>query len=180
MLHMQVYAFLVVALAGAAAGALFDLLRVIRWRLQPGSALGATADLTYWGLATAVLGTALFLGNWGELRLYVLLGLGSGAASYFWLASPVMQGLFAFLLQILAWVTMAVAVVVRGVVIRPLAAAGAGVWRAGARLAAVLARPLRWAGVWGRRRWLRVQQVFITRVLSWLLPRDDDQPPPDQ
>jgi spore cortex biosynthesis protein YabQ len=90
-LPLQVYAFLVVVLTGIACSFLFDLYRSWRSLAHPRRLAGDVADLAFGVLATVVVAAGLFLSNWGDLRLYVFLGLVLGAAAYHWLASPVVQ-----------------------------------------------------------------------------------------
>lgn len=176
MLQSHVHAFLVVALAGVAAGLLFDLLRVLRWRLKPGLAVSAAADLFYWGLVTLVLGAALFTGNWGELRLYVLLALGTGAALYYYLASPAALWFFQLLTGLIAAVWRTAIGLAQRLLIAPLVALGAMVWRISRVAGLTAGRPLIRAGRWGKRRWLGWQQRVVNRVLAWLFPPEDDPP----
>jgi spore cortex biosynthesis protein YabQ len=49
--------------------------------------LTSLADLLYWLLATLVVFAGLLFGNWGEVRLYVFLGLSAGVLLYYRLFS---------------------------------------------------------------------------------------------
>lgn len=82
-LFYQARAFLITIGIGAAAGFCFDYYRVIRraCRLKKlGTYIG---DAIFWLAATVIVFMLLLWGNWGEMRLYVLIGLGLGALLYF-------------------------------------------------------------------------------------------------
>ncbi|HEY3369057.1 MAG TPA: spore cortex biosynthesis protein YabQ [Symbiobacteriaceae bacterium] len=102
-LDLQFYAFFAVVLCGAVLGLLFDFLRVVvrRWRL--GLVMSAAADLLFWAAATVAISAALFYGNWGDRRLYVLVGLLAGVSLYGWLASPVVSWLIDLVLRFIGW-----------------------------------------------------------------------------
>lgn len=166
-LELQFYAFFMVVLVGVALGVLFDLLRALRWFCRPNRWVGAVGDLLFWGSATLVMGGGLFLGNWGEFRLYVLVGLLLGLGVYYWLASPVVLALARALLQLITWLVELLWTLVLRLVWAPavglaslLIGAGRilwgwltalldGVWRAtgilGGWLARRLVRPYRYA-----------------------------------
>ncbi len=82
-LAQQTYAFLMTILAGGVVGILFDVYRVLRSLLAPKQLATAMTDLLYWIVVTPTLFAMLLAGNWGELRFYVLLGLGVGLLLYF-------------------------------------------------------------------------------------------------
>ncbi len=82
-LFYQARAFLITIGIGAAVGFCFDYYRVIRraYRLKKlGTYVG---DAVFWLAATVIVFISLLWGNWGEMRLYVLIGLGLGALLYF-------------------------------------------------------------------------------------------------
>lgn len=87
-LAQQTYAFLMTILAGGVAGFLFDLYRVARSLTRPRQLATAVADLLYWIVVTPIVFALLLAGNWGELRFYVLIGLGVGLLLYFQALSP--------------------------------------------------------------------------------------------
>lgn len=84
----QTYAFLMTILAGGIAGFLFDLYRVARSMMRPRQVATAMTDLLYWIVVTPIVFAMLLAGNWGELRFYVLIGLGVGLLLYFQALSP--------------------------------------------------------------------------------------------
>lgn len=93
-LDLQFSAFFVVMLAGMAVGLAYDACRALRSVLSPASVTAHATDLTFGLAAIAALGVAVFLGNWGDPRLYVFLALSSGLACYFKLASDVCLPIF--------------------------------------------------------------------------------------
>jgi len=156
-LELQFYSFFMVSLTGAGLGLLFDLLRVLRTRFQPTPLIGAAADLSFWVAATAAVSAGLFHGNWGDLRFYVLVSLLLGVGSYYWLASPVVLGLFNLLIDVLTWLVKTLVWLVLKLVWAPLVA-----------LAGFL-----WSGMLLLYRWLRTLLGFLGgwagRLLDWLL-----------
>lgn len=94
----QVETFAIIVLTGLILGLLFDSFRVMRSILRPRWMIGSVADLTYWLLATVIVFTALLFGNWGELRLYVFIGLLVGVSLYFkFLSRGTVKGLITVL-----------------------------------------------------------------------------------
>jgi spore cortex biosynthesis protein YabQ len=75
-------------LTGLALGVLFDVYRVVRSFFKQGSLSAMLMDLFFWLLATPATFVMLLIGNWGELRLYVFIGIALGLFAYFQLASP--------------------------------------------------------------------------------------------
>ncbi|MCC3377467.1 spore cortex biosynthesis protein YabQ [Cohnella sp. REN36] len=75
-------------LCGLGMGVLFDVYRVASRRLRVSRWLLPALDLLYWVAATIVVFRVLLTSNYGEVRLYVFLGLGIGITGYFGLFSP--------------------------------------------------------------------------------------------
>ncbi|NPV74042.1 MAG: spore cortex biosynthesis protein YabQ [Pelotomaculum sp.] len=101
----QVKSFAATVAAGAAAGFCYDYYRAVRkaFRLKKaGSLLG---DALFWLAVTAVVFLMLLWGNWGEVRLYVFIGLGLGALAYFRLLGSTARRLmhYKFFLLFKAW-----------------------------------------------------------------------------
>jgi spore cortex biosynthesis protein YabQ len=82
-LTTQVQAFFIVIFAGLFFGALFDSYRVFRGIIRPGTILTPILDLVFWLITTPALFFLLLIGNWGELRFYVFIGLALGLFLYF-------------------------------------------------------------------------------------------------
>lgn len=83
----QLQAFGMTIAAGMAAGLVFDLYRLTRRGLKPRGGTAWLIDLLFWLVVTPVVFSLLLLGNWGELRFYVVVGLTAGAVLYFGLLS---------------------------------------------------------------------------------------------
>lgn len=86
----QMYAFFITVVAGASVGVLFDVYRLFRAQMRPKRWLSALCDVLYWVVVTPVVFFLLLLGNWGELRYYVLLGMALGLFVYFSLFSSLL------------------------------------------------------------------------------------------
>ncbi len=81
-LGVQLYAFAVTLIAGASIGFIFDLYRVLRSWLRPGTLATTVMDLFFWIVLTPVIMIYLLIANWGQLRFYVLIGVVLGLAFY--------------------------------------------------------------------------------------------------
>lgn len=81
-LDLQLYAMLVMLLAGIALGLLFDIYRGIRIVANPGRLLTSVGDVLFWLVATALLIAALLGGTWGEIRLFVPGAIAFGLVVY--------------------------------------------------------------------------------------------------
>ncbi len=86
-LDVQVQAFLVTVAAGAVTGLLFDFYRIGRGIARPGWFLTGLGDLLFWFVAVVVVFSFLVYGSWGEVRLYVFIGLALGTWLYYRLVS---------------------------------------------------------------------------------------------
>lgn len=82
-LFYQARAFLITIGIGAAAGFCFDYYRVIRRACRLKKLGTYVGDAVFWLFTTVIVFISLLWGNWGEMRLYVLIGLGLGALLYF-------------------------------------------------------------------------------------------------
>ncbi len=92
-LDLQFYAFFVMVLAGIGLGLLYDIFRSVRQVFRLDGFLASLGDILL-GLASAILlATALVLGNWGDLRLYVPVGVILGLAFYHNTASRPAMGM---------------------------------------------------------------------------------------
>ena len=165
-MELQFYALFITVLSGIGVGLLFDLLRAVRRFLRPGPLLAALGDLLFWGAATAMVGTGLFLGNWGEYRLYVLVGLLIGLLLYYALASPTVLWLADGLLRAVAWALHLLWELFLRLLWLPLLA-----------LAGLLQRGAQWSGSWlarqlrGPYRWLRLHYLLTKRRVRRALRR---------
>lgn len=79
----QIYAFALTIAAGLTLGVLFDLYRLWRRATHPRRTTTAISDILFWLIATPLTYVYLLMGNWAELRFYVILGLLLGLFLYF-------------------------------------------------------------------------------------------------
>lgn len=86
-LESQVYAFIATIITGVVMGICFDYYRVLRWVYRPKKVGTCLGDMAFWLVTTILVFMALLMGNWGEVRLYVFIGLFMGIAVYFCLLS---------------------------------------------------------------------------------------------
>ena len=127
-IDLQFYSFFMLLLSGAVLALLFDLLRVARGHYRPNAWAAAAADLLFWGLALLTFSSALFYGNWGEIRFYVVVAFLLGIGLYYWLASPVVMGLARFVITVLEWIANLIATLFLRLVWAPLVFVAALVW----------------------------------------------------
>lgn len=69
--------------SGMGIGLLFDLYRVLAHELRIPRWLIPLFDLAYWAIATVFVFRMLFIGNFGQVRIFVFLGLAAGYTVYF-------------------------------------------------------------------------------------------------
>lgn len=100
-LNAQFYAFLVTVLAGITIGILFDFYRVIRGLVRPKKVFTYLGDLTFWVISTLVVFFLLLIGNWGEIRFYVWVGVLVGITAYLRYLSKLIIKVFSFLIYII-------------------------------------------------------------------------------
>lgn len=79
--------FLWMLLAGMIIGLLYDFFRLLRCLLRAGAVLTLLLDVLWGACAGAVLAAMLVIANRGQMRLYVLLAVLSGAGLYWAAAS---------------------------------------------------------------------------------------------
>lgn len=112
----QLYAFGMTIVAGAAMGVVFDVFRVMRGSARPRSVLTWVSDILYWVSVTPLVAGLLLHANWGELRFYVVLGIGLGLTIYFAVCSPFVLETLLFVARtigyIVSWMAHAVLTVV--------------------------------------------------------------------
>lgn len=79
----QLSTFVMLIGAGLLMGLVFDIYRILRWLLKlPGLAVHLF-DLLIWLVFAVGVFFILLIGNWGELRFYVFLGILIGLILYF-------------------------------------------------------------------------------------------------
>ncbi|MGI5839240.1 MAG: spore cortex biosynthesis protein YabQ [bacterium] len=103
-LDFQFQAFCITIVAGATVGILFDVYRIIRGLTGPGRLFTCLGDLLFWAVAASIVFAFLIYGNWGEVRLYVFIGLAAGAGIYFRLFSRPLLRLLIGLTRLLRFI----------------------------------------------------------------------------
>ncbi len=83
----QARAFFMTIGIGIIAAFGYDYYRAVRRAFKLKKAGVFLGDLIFWLATTVVVFALLLKANWGELRMYVFLGLGLGALLYFYLFS---------------------------------------------------------------------------------------------
>ncbi|HMM22193.1 MAG TPA: spore cortex biosynthesis protein YabQ [Selenomonadales bacterium] len=137
----QTGTFVITVVTGCLLGLLFDVYRIGRGVLRPHWVITSLADLLYWLLATAIVFVALLLGNWGEVRLYVFIGLLTGVLLYYRLLSRSAVRLMIAVIRIIARIARAVRLFFLYTFVKPV------------RWAVCLAfRPVRAAHAWVQKR----------------------------
>lgn len=116
----EVRTFWLIAATGMLLGVLFDVYSLLRGRYSPPWLVTAVTDLLYCLAAAGIAFAALLLGNWGELRFYVVLALVSGVVVYCRLLSCQVRRYLLALFRLLAGIGRAVRNVVVLVCIRPV------------------------------------------------------------
>jgi spore cortex biosynthesis protein YabQ len=119
-LSAQLYAFAVTMAAGASLGFVFDLYRLLRAFLRPGQLVTFVMDLGFWVIIAPLLAVYLLAANWGELRLYVLVGIGLGLAFYYLLISRIVIRLALGLARLIGFVISLVCQMVFALIAWPM------------------------------------------------------------
>lgn len=88
------------ALTGIALGGGADLYRSWLRAVHPVRWLSYITDVLFAGVCLLVTLVGLLLADWGSVRMYSLLGVGSGLALYYWLASPLLLPLTTSVLRV--------------------------------------------------------------------------------
>ncbi len=82
----QAHALLQAVLLGGAVGLLYDCFRVLRVRIHL-RLLGGLLDILFWTAVTVLLFCHAIAAQGGEVRIYMILSVSTGAAAYFLLCS---------------------------------------------------------------------------------------------
>ncbi|MGI6081517.1 MAG: spore cortex biosynthesis protein YabQ [Limnochordia bacterium] len=110
----QILALVVMVVTGLVTGFIFDVYRVVRSLVQPNRQVSVVMDLIFWLLVTPVIFMLLIACNWGQIRLYVFLGMALGLFCYFQLLSEaVLWTLIHAFRAFMRKVTVAVCVLMR-------------------------------------------------------------------
>jgi len=99
-LSEQFLAFAATVAAGLAAGFFYNYYCELRRAFKFRKRATILGDIVFWLVTTAVIFLALLRGNWGEVRLYVFVGLFLGAFFYYWLLSAPVSRFLRFKFQV--------------------------------------------------------------------------------
>ena len=113
-LELELSMFLAMVLTGAGAGVVFDFFASIPAVARARGWRRHVFDLLLWLLLIPLVLVGFVLGNWGDLRFYVPLGLVLGLVFYELAAARAVRGLFrvifTFIAQAVVWLGRAVKV----------------------------------------------------------------------
>lgn len=85
---------------GMTLGLVFDLYRLFRMVVHTRGVLDWFFDILFWTVTAPVLVIIMFYGNWGELRLYVLVAISLGAIFYFRVLSRPVRGMLRLAMRV--------------------------------------------------------------------------------
>jgi spore cortex biosynthesis protein YabQ len=103
-LTSQIFAFCVTVLTGFLLGIFFDVYRVGRGIIRPRRIISHLSDLLFWLISTGFIFLLLLFGNWGEVRLYVFIGVGLGLFIHLQWFSRLTVRLLMILLKLLGYI----------------------------------------------------------------------------
>lgn len=101
-------------------GICFDTVGVIVREFRFHRAVQALLDIAYWAAATVFVFKALLYANYGEVRVFIFIGLAIGVLLYALLAGPWYRRLAVRLLRLLKAAFLYTVRIVRVLLIRPL------------------------------------------------------------
>lgn len=104
----QLYVFLVMVAAGAAAGAIFDIFRIIRRTFRTGMLTTSLSDILFWLLISAGMFLVMFAVNNAQMRWFEAIGILLGGVVYFLALSrlfmKVIGAVFGFVVKIFLFI----------------------------------------------------------------------------
>lgn len=104
----QLYVFLVMVAAGAAAGAVFDIFRIIRRTFRTGMLTTSLSDILFWLLISAGMFLVMFAVNNAQMRWFEAIGILLGGVVYFLALSrlfmKVIGAVFGFVVKIFLFI----------------------------------------------------------------------------
>lgn len=119
-LHVQFVTMGLMLASGAGIGLLFDLYRVLAHELRFPRWLIPLFDLAYWAAATIFVFRMLLIGNFGEVRLFVFIGLFAGYTVYFLILSRSSMQAIRIVIRIIERLIQLVVRIVEICIIRPV------------------------------------------------------------
>jgi spore cortex biosynthesis protein YabQ len=116
----QVVAFAATVATGAFLGILFDFYRVLNRSLRVHPVFTSVTDLLFWVVATVIIFASLLASNWGELRMYVFIGLAGGALLYFRMMSRFVTKGFCLIFSLIRFISRWIRIIIVTIVIKPV------------------------------------------------------------
>ncbi len=112
----EVYAFLTMVYCGILMGVLFDIYRQKRRRFRKIKILDSIEDILFWIIQAGVLFLFLYWSNYGEIRMFSIMGAIAGAVLYHYTLSFIVVkildiifsaivGSFHIIMMAVGWVT---------------------------------------------------------------------------
>ena len=170
---IQIANFLMTIFCGLLIGGLFDGYRVVRGILTPKTLFTGIGDLIFWVVSTLVVFATLLLTNWGEVRLYVFLGLAIGIFAYMKLCSRIVTRMLISAWRVSCTVCRGCVKLINTMVWRPL------VW-----IVRLFTTPFVWLcrkpGLYLMKRTRKVGAEFKASIKLLLFPRDPPAGPPGE
>ena len=93
-LNEQLWIFLLMLIYGAAASAVFDILRSIYRIFKPSSVTVGIGDILFWLIISVLTFFAIFISNNGQIRLFEFFAMIMGSIIYFLTLSKVIILMF--------------------------------------------------------------------------------------
>ncbi|MEK3719580.1 spore cortex biosynthesis protein YabQ [Paenibacillus sp. FSL H8-0034] len=119
-LEMQFATMGTMLLGGLSLGGLFDLYRVLAHHLRAPRYAYYVLDLVFWIIGTLLIFKLLYDINWGQVRLFIFIGLLVGVIVYFWLFSGILITCLQFLIRMVKIVIHWLVQLVNILLIRPV------------------------------------------------------------
>ncbi|SFM31719.1 spore cortex biosynthesis protein YabQ [Paenibacillus sp. 1_12] len=107
-------------LGGLSLGGLFDLYRVLAHHLKASRYAYYLLDIVFWIIGTLLVFKLLYDINWGQVRLFIFIGLLAGVIVYFWLFSGLIIHCLHFLIRMVKIVFQWVVKLVNILIITPV------------------------------------------------------------
>lgn len=83
MITNQFLLFLIYLISGILIGVVFDFFRSLRKSIKTSNLFTYIEDILFWVIASSIIILTILKYNYGELRLYIFLGIGVGLTIYF-------------------------------------------------------------------------------------------------
>lgn len=145
--YQQAFSLVLTIGIGFLVGIIYDIYRVTRGIWQPKKLGTFIGDFFFWVIITALVFTLLLFGNWGEVRIYVFLGLALGFLIYIkycslkgqWVISKIFFSIYKmlkFIWKIVTWPFL----IIYKIVLVPLGLLATGFYAVGKFIKKVLVK----------------------------------------